>query len=109
MGHSHLLVFAAAYLAVLVLPGPGVTALVARVLARGTPGSPAFIAGFVAGALMWFFAVKAPDATVCEADVIEHCRRELAAYKVPKQVCFIEALPKSAVGKILRRDLRALQ
>ena len=36
------------------LPGPGVTALVARVLARGTQGAPAFIAGFVAGSLTWF-------------------------------------------------------
>jgi threonine/homoserine/homoserine lactone efflux protein len=51
---SALLVFAGAYLAVLVLPGPGVTALVARVLARGPQGAPAFIAGFVAGALAWF-------------------------------------------------------
>jgi threonine/homoserine/homoserine lactone efflux protein len=54
MDHSRLLIFAAAYLAVLVLPGPGVTALVARVLGRGTDGAPAFIAGFVAGALAWF-------------------------------------------------------
>jgi len=54
MDHSRLLVFAAAYLAVLVLPGPGVTALVARVLARGTHGVPAFLAGFVGGALVWF-------------------------------------------------------
>ena len=54
MDHSHLLVFAAAYLAALVLPGPGVTALVARVLARGTYGVPAFIAGFVIASLMWF-------------------------------------------------------
>jgi long-chain acyl-CoA synthetase len=45
---------------------------------------------------------------VSEADVIAHCRRELAAYKVPKQVRFLEALPKSAVGKILRKDLREL-
>ncbi len=51
---SALLLFAGAYLAVLVMPGPGVTALVARVLARGTQGAPAFIAGFVAGALAWF-------------------------------------------------------
>jgi threonine/homoserine/homoserine lactone efflux protein len=49
-----LLVFAAAYLAAVILPGPGVTALVARVLARGTRGAPAYIAGFVAGALTWF-------------------------------------------------------
>ncbi|MGH7155417.1 MAG: LysE family translocator, partial [Acetobacteraceae bacterium] len=54
MDYSHLIVFAVAYLAVLVLPGPGVTALVARVLARGAQGSPAFIAGFVVGALIWF-------------------------------------------------------
>lgn len=54
MSLASLLVFAAAYLAVVVLPGPGVTALVARVLARGTRGAPAYIAGFVAGALVWF-------------------------------------------------------
>lgn len=54
MDHARLLVFAAAYAAVLILPGPGVTALVARVLARGTAGAPAFIAGFVTGSLLWF-------------------------------------------------------
>jgi threonine/homoserine/homoserine lactone efflux protein len=51
---TNLAVFAITYLAVLVLPGPGVTALIARVLARGTGDIPAFIAGFVAGALLWF-------------------------------------------------------
>jgi threonine/homoserine/homoserine lactone efflux protein len=54
MDLANLLVFATAYLAVVVLPGPGVTALIARVLVRGTRGAPAFIAGFVAGALIWF-------------------------------------------------------
>jgi threonine/homoserine/homoserine lactone efflux protein len=54
MSIESLLVFAAAYLAVVVSPGPGVTALVARVLASGARGAPAFIAGFVAGALIWF-------------------------------------------------------
>jgi len=34
--------------------------------------------------------------------------RELTAYKVPKEVRFLEALPKSNVGKILRKDLRTL-
>jgi len=60
------------------------------------------------GEAVRLFVVKAPGATVSEADVIAHCQRELAAYKVPKQVRFLEALPKSAVGKILRKDLRAL-
>jgi long-chain acyl-CoA synthetase len=54
------------------------------------------------------YAVKLPDTTVCEAEVIAHCRRELAGYKVPKQIVFIDALPKSNVGKILRRELRTL-
>lgn len=39
-------------------------------------------------------------------DVIAHCRKDLTAYKVPKQVNFMEELPKSTVGKILRRELR---
>jgi long-chain acyl-CoA synthetase len=54
------------------------------------------------------FASKMPGASLNEADVIAHCRRELTAYKVPKQVRFVEALPKSNVGKILRKDLRTL-
>ena len=50
--------------------------------------------------------VKVPDAALTEADVIAHCRCDLAAYKVPKEVRFLDALPKSNVGKILRKDLR---
>jgi len=39
-------------------------------------------------------------------DVIHYCKTQLTAYKVPKDVHFIDELPKSAVGKILRRELR---
>ena len=60
------------------------------------------------GEAVRLFVVKAPGAGVSEADVIAHCRRELAAYKVPKEVRFLDALPKSNVGKILRKDLRAI-
>ncbi|MFV0681244.1 AMP-binding protein [Ottowia sp.] len=60
------------------------------------------------GEAVRMFIVKMPGATVTEAAVIEHCRKELAAYKVPKQVVFVEALPKSTVGKILRRELRKM-
>ncbi len=38
--------------------------------------------------------------------VIEHCRANLAAYKCPKRVSFKEELPKTPVGKVLRRALR---
>ncbi len=60
------------------------------------------------GEAVRLFVTKAPGATVTEADVVAHCRRDLTAYKVPKEVRFLEALPKSNFGKILRRDLRTL-
>jgi long-chain acyl-CoA synthetase len=60
------------------------------------------------GEAVRLFVTKVPGATLTEADVIAHCRRELAAYKVPKEVRFLDALPKSNVGKILRKDLRAI-
>jgi long-chain acyl-CoA synthetase len=43
---------------------------------------------------------------VTEADLRAHCKATLTPYKVPKQVVFRDELPKSNVGKILRRDLR---
>jgi len=53
------------------------------------------------------FVVKSAGSTVSRADIESHCRSALAAYKVPSQIDFIEALPKSTVGKILRRELRS--
>ena len=58
------------------------------------------------GEAVRLFVARAPGASLTEDDLIAHCRRELAAYKVPKDVRFLDALPKSTVGKILRRDLR---
>ena len=49
-----LLIFSAVYLLAVASPGPGVAAVVARSLARGTTGAPAFIAGFLVGDLIWF-------------------------------------------------------
>jgi long-chain acyl-CoA synthetase len=60
------------------------------------------------GEALRVFAVRSAGSEVRDADVIAHCRKELAAYKVPKQVVFLDALPKSNVGKILRRELRNL-
>jgi long-chain acyl-CoA synthetase len=58
------------------------------------------------GEAVKLFVVKTHDTAVTEADVIAHCRSGLTGYKVPKLVRFVDALPKSTVGKILRRDLR---
>jgi long-chain acyl-CoA synthetase len=46
------------------------------------------------------------DATLTEAAIRSYCREHLTAYKVPKSVEFRDDLPKSNVGKILRKDLR---
>jgi len=51
---SSLLLFAVVYAVAVASPGPGIFALVARVLARGSRGIPAFIAGFLVGDLLWF-------------------------------------------------------
>jgi long-chain acyl-CoA synthetase len=47
-------------------------------------------------------------ATATAEDIIAYCRERLAAYKVPREVVFRNALPKSGVGKYLRRELRKL-
>jgi long-chain acyl-CoA synthetase len=49
------------------------------------------------------------DPTLSTETVISHCRANLAAYKVPKQVEFRRRLPKSPIGKILRRQLKEEQ
>ena len=55
-------------------------------------------------------AVKAvivkKDAALTKESVIEHCKRELTSYKIPRQVEFRDSLPKTPIGKILRRELR---
>ncbi|KQP21582.1 AMP-binding protein [Pseudorhodoferax sp. Leaf267] len=58
------------------------------------------------GEAVRLFVVRLPGATLDEAIVLAHCRDNLTAYKLPRSVRFIEALPKSAVGKVLRRELR---
>jgi long-chain acyl-CoA synthetase len=51
------------------------------------------------------FVVK-NDATLTEDDVARYCRQNLTGYKVPKYIEFRDDLPKTNVGKILRRELR---
>lgn len=46
------------------------------------------------------------DPSLTENAILEHCRKHLTAYKIPKQVEFVEELPKTNVGKVLRRALK---
>ncbi len=52
------------------------------------------------------FIVLKPGSTTTADEILEFCRANLAKYKVPTLIEFRESLPKSAVGKILRRELR---
>jgi fatty-acyl-CoA synthase len=58
--------------------------------------------GEVAKALV----VRKPGMQVGEIELIEHCRMRLAHYKCPRSVEFLESLPKTGTGKVLKRDLR---
>jgi fatty-acyl-CoA synthase len=52
------------------------------------------------------FVVARAEATLSADEVMAFARAELAAYKVPKDVHFIDEVPKSPVGKLLRRAVR---
>ena len=52
------------------------------------------------------FIVKKPGSSVTEEEIAKFCRERLAPYKIPRRVDFINELPKSPVGKVLRRELR---
>ncbi|MDP1532020.1 MAG: long-chain fatty acid--CoA ligase, partial [Rubrivivax sp.] len=58
------------------------------------------------GEAVKLFVVKS-DPTLSEDDLARYCRDNFTAYKRPKYVEFRDALPKSTVGKILRRELRS--
>ena len=51
------------------------------------------------------FVVLQPGSALTEPDVVEHCRTDLSAYKVPRLVEFRDELPRTVVGKVLRRLL----
>ena len=54
------------------------------------------------------YIVVKPGESLDKEEVINYCKQRLAAYKVPKIIEFIDELPKSAVGKILRRKLKEI-
>ena len=57
------------------------------------------------GEAVKLFVVK-KDAALGERELVDYCRERLTAYKIPRQVEFRDDLPKTNVGKVLKRDLR---
>ena len=78
-----------------------VAAMHEDVLEAAAIGEPHDVSGEIVKLVV---VLKNPVLT--EKDLIDHCRQHLTGYKVPKKVVFTDELPKSNVGKILRRELR---
>ncbi|CAM3747921.1 AMP-binding protein [Parendozoicomonas haliclonae] len=57
------------------------------------------------GEAVRLFVVRS-DAALTEETVIQHCRQHLTGYKIPHQIVFRDSLPMTAVGKVLRKELR---
>lgn len=61
------------------------------------------------GELIKVFVVTKPGETMTEEEVIEWCRKSLAPYKVPREVEFIDILPRTNMKKVDRKALRAME
>ena len=62
----------------------------------------------VKGELPKAYVVLRPGAAATEDEVVNYCREHLAAYKVPRSIQFVEALPTTSSGKVMRRELSTL-
>ncbi len=81
---------------------------VEEVLLRHPKVKDAVVAGIpqeLRGEFIKAYVVLKEGETAVSADLLEHCRKELARFKVPKRVEFRKELPKTIVGKVLRRVL----
>ena len=54
------------------------------------------------------FVVLKPGMQATAAEIIEHCRARLKGFKSPKELQFLDALPKNLLGKVLRKELRGM-
>ena len=108
-----LLVFSAVYMLAVATPGPGVAAVIARSLAKGTRGAPAFIAGFLVGDLIWFaFAATGLAALAQSANtlfvVVKYAGAAYLLYLAYK-LWTAPAAPVSAEGSEMEAGQKPLQ
>lgn len=79
----------------------GVIASMPGVLECGVVGVPSEKSGETVKAV-----IVLKDPSITKDDVIKFCRKQLTGYKIPREIIFVDALPKTNVGKILRRELK---
>ncbi|MEE2969464.1 MAG: long-chain-fatty-acid--CoA ligase [Pseudomonadota bacterium] len=60
------------------------------------------------GEALFAVIVPAPGANPTEDEIIAHCRERIGGYKIPRRMAFIDEMPKSAMGKILKTELRRM-
>ena len=60
------------------------------------------------GEALFAVIVPAPGANPTEDEIIAHCRDRIGGYKIPRRMAFIDEMPKSAMGKILKTELRKM-
>jgi long-chain acyl-CoA synthetase len=54
------------------------------------------------------FVTLRPGQTATAEELIDHCKAKLTSFLLPKEVLFLQAMPKSIIGKILKKELRKL-
>ena len=82
----------------------GVIASMPGVLECGVVGVPHERSGETVKAV-----IVLKDPSITKDDVVKYCRTQLTGYKIPRQIIFVDSLPKTAVGKILRRELKDIK
>ena len=60
------------------------------------------------GEALFAVIVPAPGARLSEDEIIAHCRARIGGYKIPRRMAFVDQMPKSAMGKILKTELRRI-
>ena len=60
----------------------------------------------VYGEAVFAVVVAKPGNALTAEDIVAHCRGRIGGYKIPRRFAFVEALPKSALGKVLKAELR---
>ena len=60
------------------------------------------------GEALFAVIVPAPGRSLTEDEIFAHCRGKIGGYKIPRRMAFVDELPKSTMGKVLKNDLRRI-